>query len=66
MRTKQLFSYKKRIMTEKNGQRHTTGVKETRQKIKNFLRHLLVSRPVSDKSTPWFNAEAGHEQDESI
>jgi hypothetical protein len=32
LRTEELFNYKKRIMTEKNGQRHTTDVKENDKK----------------------------------
>jgi hypothetical protein len=32
LRTEQVFCYKRRIMTEKNAQRHTTAVKETQKK----------------------------------
>jgi hypothetical protein len=44
LRTKQEFSYKRRIMTEKIEQRHTTAAKETQKKKKKTISPASSSR----------------------
>jgi hypothetical protein len=65
LRTEQVFCYKRRIMTEKNAQRHTTAVKETQKSnlSSNLWQLDLIE---NDLWTPQCDAEAGHSQGKSI